>query len=171
MRARRHIRPTVALDTSSARLSKTRCARSGCRHVARAERWCAALACGGTYEVEQGREEVFRRHRFSILRRVVRSFGTTRVRPAVGQRGGGAAASMPSGAGSPRVRVTSGTRVECRSNGRALWQASARPLDAGETMHGRAPAPRCANVRRRGSSTDRRAIGHMILRSGRTVKP
>ena len=105
-----------------------------------------------------------------VLRRVVRSFGSTweTLAPSVTDRG-----SVPvdaSGAGSARVGVTSGTLVESRSIGRELWRASAGLPDAGEGVHGSAPASRGAHGRPRCSSTGRRATGHMILRSGRTAK-
>jgi hypothetical protein len=77
---------------------------------------------------------------------------------------------MPSDAGSARAGVTSGTRVESRSIGRAPWRVRARPPDAGESVQARAPASRGGQGGPRCSSTGRRATGHMILRSGRTVK-
>ena len=108
-----------------------------------------------------------------VLRRVVHSFGTSRVRQAVRSASGGAARIDASGVGSSACRRDlRHARLSVESISRAACQ--------GERLSARCRRKRaraCAHPRatrtndRGGSSTRRRGIGHMILRSGRTVKP
>jgi hypothetical protein len=105
--------------------------REGARGIAGTARgWSARMLSPrpvGMYEVEQGREEVTWRHRFSSSSksRCVHSFPPGYARPQVTDQG--ASRRCLGARAQCRVGVTSGTLVEDRSNGRALGQASARP--------------------------------------------
>lgn len=106
-----------------------------------------------------------------VLRRVV---AIVRVHPGTPSRRVIEQGNRPPrclGTGSARVRVTSGTLVECRSPSKAFWRARWRRANSGARVHSGAPASWGAHGRRRCSAMARRATRHMTLRSGRTVKP